>query len=471
MIVYIILISYLALTFGIGFYLNKNTHDVEGYFMANRNLNTFQLFMTLVATNFSAFFFLGFASEAYDKGYAYYGMVAFGTSFAAIGFYLIGQKALDYGKKYQYVSPVEMIGGLTNHKPSKYLLMMVYLLFMFPYLAIQPIGAGLILEDLTAGAIPFFYGVLLMIIFIIVHILFGGMKGVVLLDVKNGVLMLSLMLIATIVIVYNVGGLSFANQSLLESNAALFESKGKADYFDFKHWISYMLLFNLSVACLPQLFTRFMISKSSIELQKSTFLYSLIPIFLFLLPVIIGMMGHLSFPSLEGKERDAILSLMLVEHCPKWLAAIILTGALAAFISTMDSLLLCLGTIVSRDLIQNAFPNKKINEVFWAKVSIVILALITLYVAQSKPQTIFALGRMTLSAMAILFPVFVFILRWNKLNPWFYFSSIMLGECTLLLLWFEIIELPLFNGFLPVVPALVAGAIPLSFGLFYKKVA
>ena len=67
------------------------------------------LFLTLIATNFSAFFFLGFAGEGYRKGYAYYPMMALGTSFAAISFFIIGNKAWKLGKEKGYITPVEMI--------------------------------------------------------------------------------------------------------------------------------------------------------------------------------------------------------------------------------------------------------------------------------------------------------------------------------------------------------------------------
>jgi len=437
--------------------------------MADRSLNTFELFMTMIATNFSAFFFLGFASEGYSKGYAYYAMVAFGTSFASITFYLIGQKALSYGKSKNYVTPVELVGGLTQHLPTKYALMIVYLLFIFPYLALQPIGAGLILENLTDGAIPFFAGVCGMILFIIAHILVGGMKGVVLLDVKNGILMLSLMILAVVAIVFQLGGLEQINEHILTNKPAIYSPRGVSDHFTPKKWISYMILFNFSIAILPQLFMRFMISKSSLQLQRSTLLYSIIPIFLFLLPVLIGISGHLTEPSLEGKEADKILSLMLVEHTPKWFAAIVLTGALAAFVSTMDSLLLSLGTIFSRDFLQSLSANKKIDEVKYAKISIVVFALITLCIAQIKPASIFALGKLTLSAMATLFPVMLLILRWNKLKPIFYFLAIVLSEALLVGVSFSWIKLPLFDGFLPVVPSFCLCIFILIIGAIFSR--
>ena len=76
--IYVILLTYLAITFGTGFFLGKkNQGSSEGYFMANRDLGTFRLFLTLIATNFSAFFFLGFAGEGYKIGYAYYATVSY----------------------------------------------------------------------------------------------------------------------------------------------------------------------------------------------------------------------------------------------------------------------------------------------------------------------------------------------------------------------------------------------------------
>ena len=41
---------------------------------------------------------------------------------------------------------------------------------------------------------------------------------------------------------------------------------------------------------------------------------------------------------------------MLVEHTPHWFATLVMTGALAAFMSTLDSQLLALSTISTQDI-------------------------------------------------------------------------------------------------------------------------
>ena len=71
--VYLILIAYIAITFLSSLRGAKEIGETpEGYFLANRNLTTLTLFFTILATNFSAFYFLGFAGEGYRKGYSFY---------------------------------------------------------------------------------------------------------------------------------------------------------------------------------------------------------------------------------------------------------------------------------------------------------------------------------------------------------------------------------------------------------------
>ena len=399
-------------------------------------------------------------------------MVALGTSFAAVTFYLIGQRAWTLGKEKGYITSVEMIGGETNHEPTRLIFLISLLLFIIPYVSIQPIGAGIILENLTGGTVSYGMGVVGMTIFIILHIIFGGMKGVVMLDVKNGILMLTLMTAALFVIAWQMGGIAEVNEKLLIQEPEMFYPSGKNGFFDAKKWLSFMLLFGCSVVILPQLFTRFMISKSPETLQRSTLLYTIIPIFLFLLPVMIGMMGNLDFPGLVEKQPDDIddiLSKMLIKHTPEWFAALILTGALAAFISTMDSVLLALATIVSRDFLKPVLKiESEKGQILGAKISIVVFAILSLFFAFAKPSTIFDLGKLTLSAMAVLFPTVLIILRFNVIPPIFYFLSILLGEFVLIgnSMWFTI---PFFDGWLPIVPAFCVASIILGIGMFFKK--
>ena len=56
-------------------------------------------------------------------------------------------------------------------------------------------------------------------------------------------------------------------------------------------------------------------------------------------------LGHVSF-LVEGRATDQILPMMLEAHSPEWLTGLVMVGALAAFMSTLDSQLLALSSMV-----------------------------------------------------------------------------------------------------------------------------
>ena len=68
-VIIVILTTYLFISIAIGFYGRSKEDTAEDYFVASRKINPWVLFCTLAATNFSAFFFLGFAGASYRAGW------------------------------------------------------------------------------------------------------------------------------------------------------------------------------------------------------------------------------------------------------------------------------------------------------------------------------------------------------------------------------------------------------------------
>ena len=84
----IILAIYLIISIGIGIYGRSKDDSAEDYFVASRKISPWILFCTLDATNFSAFFFLGFAGARYSAGWGFYGIMAMGTSLVGLSILL-----------------------------------------------------------------------------------------------------------------------------------------------------------------------------------------------------------------------------------------------------------------------------------------------------------------------------------------------------------------------------------------------
>lgn len=454
-VAYLFVFIYLVLNVIVGILgLRFGERTPDDYFLAGRKVGPFVLFFTLIATNFSAFFFLGFAGAGYRIGYSYYGMMAFGTALVALSFYFFGYKIWVIGKKAHYITPPEFIGDRFQSKPLKAIFLTVMVIFTIPYLAIQPIGAGYLLSSITEGAIPYFSGAVILTVFIVFYVFMGGMRTVAWTDVLQGILMFILMAAAVIVIGNSLGGQSHANETAFKIEPELFSRSGVNGYFSPAKWFSFVLLWLLCVPMFPQMFMRFFISKSVKSLQVSAIAYPIVTAILFICPVTIGVWGHISFPNLGGTESDQILPMMLAQFTPAWFAALVMIGALAAFMSTMDSQLLALSSMLTRDFYMGFF-NKKATmqkQVFAGRVLILILAIVGLMIAYKPPATIFKIATQTFTGLAVLFPTTVAALYIKNANAWSCIASIVVGELLLLGFYFEIIPPAFRFGFLPVIP-------------------
>ncbi len=471
--VYFILLAYLGITFlGSLIGTRKLTNTPEGYFLANRNLNTVTLFFTILATNFSAFYFLGFAGEGYRTGYPYYVIMALGTSFACLSFFIIGTKAWSLGKKHGYITPSELVYDRTGSNTLRLLFAIIMLLFTFPYLALQIVGAGYILENITGGEVSYFMGAAMLTAFTIVYTFIGGMTSVARTDMKQGLLMVLMMGAAVWVITDDLGGLKSASQQVFDLHPELFSREGKGGHYHPQRWFSWLIFWIFAIPMFPQIFMRFYVARDLKHLKRSAILYAFIPLIISLLPVIIGVLGHISFPGLEGKSADQILPMMLVKHAPDWFGALVMTGALAAFMSTLDSQLLALSTITTRDF-HVAFTNKKPSlrtQVWWGRVWVIVFAITGLAIASNPFETIFDMGKLAFSGLSILFPV-AFAVLWKKnLNRFAAILSILAGELTLLGFHYKLIPNYWTFGFESFIPAIAISFVVLFSGYYIGTV-
>lgn len=470
--IYIILIAYLAFTFWgslVGALKEKPTP--EGYFLANRNLKSVALFFTIVATNFSAFYFLGYAGEGYRIGYIYFVMMGIGTGLAAIPMIVLGTRAWKMGKEKGFITPAELIYDKTKSPLLRYLYAAVMILYTLPYLALQIIGGGYLLENLTNGDISYGLAILVLTIFTIVYVIIGGMKSVAKTDFKQGILMFTFMLLAVILISDSVGGLANANTQLFETKPALFSTAGEGEFYTPRKWFSFMVFWIFCIPMFPQLFMRFYIAKDVATLKKSALMYGGFTFFVAILPVIIGVLGHITFPDLIGKEADQILPMMLMKHTSEFFAALIMTGAIAAFMSSLDSQLLAISTMTTRDfylpLTKKELSFK--NEVNLGRVLVGVFAVIGLIIAINPFDTIFDMGKMAFGGYAILFPVTFAVIRLGGLKPIYGILSIVVGVIMLTGFYYQWIPGDWAYGFESFMVVLVVCTILVGIGVWQHR--
>ncbi len=180
----------------------------------------------------------------------------------------------------------------------------------------------------------------------------------------------------------------------------------------------------------PQLFQRFFAARSERSIARIMFFYPLVCTVVFFAPVAVGVLGHLSFPGLAGKEADRILPLVLNAASGDLMAALVTAAGLAALMSTMDSQLLTLSSIFTRDVL-GLFRRKSAAASLSGRLFVIGLSLAGLVLALRPPATILQIATETFTGLAVLFPTVVFGLYLKRVFAPAAFASILLGEAAL----------------------------------------
>ena len=454
----VIIAGYLLVLLVLGMLARRGmSRTPEGFFLAGRAVGPVLLFLTMTATNFSAFTVFGFSGAGYRIGYAYYPIMAFGTGFMALTFIVLGIPLWQAAKELGAVTPPELIRLRFGNAPLHAVYLVVMVVFTLPYLALQPMGAGYALRGLLG--IPYVWGAIAVTAVGVGYVLLGGMRADVWTDALQGLVMLAALLAVFFGVAAALGGFTSANQRGLARFPELFSRPGGGNALPMPVWFSYMALWFLCDPMFPQLFQRFLAARDSRSLKLTALLYPLATGLLFFLPVAIGVMGKLALPELAGNRTDQVLPLLVARLLPPWLGAVAMAGGLAALMSTMDSQLLTLSSMVVRDGVSLARrPPVGTRQ---SKTAILLLAAAGLALALKPWAPILDIATETFTGLAVLFPVTLAAVYWRRANPWAGFGSILVGEALVVLYHFKL--LPAF-GLLPVVPVTAATAAVLVLG-------
>lgn len=446
-----VLCSYFLIVLVIGFVARtrwKSTPDA--YFLADRKLGTLILLGTMVATNFSAFTVFGTSGAGYRDGYAFFPIMGFGTGFMALTFWIIGRKIRTVGLQHGLVTPPELVKQLYRSPALSFLFALVMIIFTIPYLALQPMAAGYALEALLG--MPYFYGCVLVTGIILVYTLRGGLRAVAWTDLFQGLFMFVMLLVSLIMVASHHGGFVAANQKVLISNPELFARPGGLGKYSLGIWFSFMVLWFFCDPMFPQLFQRFFSAKNDRSIARTMVLYPLVCTVVFILPVAVGVLGRLSFPDLAGKQADRILPMVLNLIAGDFMAALVMAAGLAALMSTMDSQLLTLSSIFTRDIAPRLGRSKNETSVT-GRLFVILLSLAGLALAYKPPATILQIATQTFTGLAVLFPTVIFGLYFKRVFPAAAILSIICGEAALIAFYFNWIASPVF---LPVIWVMLA---------------
>jgi SSS family solute:Na+ symporter len=408
-----IVVGYLLLALGVGLLAYRvGGSDAEDFYLASRTLGTLVLLFTTFATLLSAFTFFGGPNLAYAAGPEWILVMGVmdGVLFAIL-WYVIGYRQWLIGRARDYVTLGEMLGDRFASPGLRGLVAGVSLLWLFPYVMLQQMGAGEALRGLTGGAVPYWGGAALITIFMIVYVMLAGLRGVAWTDTLQGLFMLSVLWVAVVWVVSAIGGVGAATEGMIAANPD-FAALGGGLYTP-QFIISSAVTIAFGVTMFPQINQRFFVARSATVLKRSFALWPVLVLLLFVPAFMLGAWAT-GLP-IEVPEGANVLSVLLAEYTPTWFAAVVVAGAMAAMMSSSDSMLLSGSSYFTRDLYRPfVAPDSTDRREAWiARIGVAAFATLAFLASLTRPGTLIEVGDTAFSGFALLAPPVIIALYWE----------------------------------------------------------
>jgi SSS family solute:Na+ symporter len=240
----------------------------------------------------------------------------------------------------------------------------------------------------------------------ILYVVIAGMRGVAWTDTIQGLFMLSVIWIAVAWVLSAVGGATEATAALQSTNPE-FLALG-SDFYTPAYIISTAVVIAFGVTMFPQINQRFFVAGSDRVLKRSFVLWPVLVLLLFVPAFLLGTWA--AGLGITVPEGSNVLPVLLAEYTPVWFAALVIAGALAAMMSSSDSMLLSGSSYFIRDLYR-PFVDPTLGEAreaWLARIGVAVFATATFVASLSRPGTLIEVGNTAFGGFAQLtLPVMV----------------------------------------------------------------
>jgi SSS family solute:Na+ symporter len=252
------------------------------------------------------------------------------------------------------------------------------------------------------------------------------------------------MIVVSIIILFYViyqhlGGFAefFGSLAALEGDVLSVPGPG---FFSFKTFLGLSLPWFFFSISNPQVSQRLFIPRD-LKAMKTMIKGFLIFGFIYtMVSVIWGFSARLLIPGLSNADL-ATPELLASEYVPTVLALVAMIGITAAAISTIDSIMLTLSSLVVRDIFKNMEDNldrdQNLRQLRTAKIAILLIALLGFFFAIQELDLIATLSVAASVGLLVVVPSMFGAFFWKKATAVGSLSSIIIGSLTALYLQFS----------------------------------
>jgi Na+/proline symporter len=409
----LVLVICLIFTF-IGLAYSKKYQGINNYLTANRNIGFFSLSTSLIASALGAWILFGPASAATWGGIGAVIGYALGTAFPMIFLISLGKKIrTEFPKGSTLIEFLRKRFGKSLFK----LILVMTIFYMFVFLCAEVTAVAILINYISGTDL--WITALIILISTLAYTLYGGLRVSIFTDMIQMVVILILFLIAVTYLTSFTGD-QFSFSFIKEKNPHLLSSNYIPNY-------TAGLTFFIAVAA-TNLFhqgnwQRVYAAKNNDVLKKS-----LIFAFIIIIPIVLfmGFSGLVAISVNSKVIPDLGFFSLLLRDQTEFLSMIIVILGLSLTISTVDTLVNAISSLIIVDGKATFNLSNKIDYLNLSKYFIVGLSIVAFFIASKGFSILYLFLLADLFCCAFVMTVFYSFYN-KKLNEKNAYISIIIG--------------------------------------------
>lgn len=365
------LVLYVLAQVAIGVWAGRGAKSETDYYLGGRGVGFLPLTLSIFATWFGAETILGSAAAIAEGGLSGARAEPFGYAICLVLMALFVAKPI---RKSNYVTISDFFRERYGKK-AEIASAVVSVIISVIWAGAQLLAVAAILE--TVVGIPGYVTLLAAAGIVIFYCYFAGLKGDIATDVVQGVFLMIGIVILFLAVAGRAGGIEALLASIKPEQLRLV-AEGESLFARIDNWMIPVI----GSLVTQEALTRFLAARSTRTAQTACLAAACLYLALGMLPVLIGLGGtHLQVPGAVGDNYIPAMALELLPH----FMAIVLVGALfSAILSTVDSNLLAVSSLVSINLMRKSHERRSEKEQLQiARMTTVLAGLGALLVAFS----------------------------------------------------------------------------------------
>jgi SSS family solute:Na+ symporter len=455
-IFFIVLAIYLGIIAFLSYLGYKQTKNSKDYMVAGGNVHPYLMGLAYGASFISTSAIVGFGGAAGVYGMSLLWLTVCNILIGVfIAFVFFGKKTRALGQQLNAFTFPELLGKRYNSVFIRRFSASLFSFVMPLYAAAVLIGGARFLQE--SMQLDFTTSVWIFSIVVMLNVYFGALRGIVYTDAFRGTLDFVIMAIILVSTYVKLGGISGAHakldamKSMVPAALAAQGHMGWASMplFGSQTWwfvfSTLVLGVGIGVLAQPQLIVRFLMVKSSKEINRAVMFGSTFILFMTGVAFTVGALSNVFFKDAMGKisiaatasaafpngNSDNIIPLFISQAMPSWLTYLFLLGLLAAAMSALSGQFHMISTSISYDLNPHAGKNEH-KAVMLGRMGTIFGFVLTMIVIFQLPGSIIPIATSIFFGLcaAGFLPMYVAALYWKRVSTPAAISSMIAGAGT-----------------------------------------